>query len=130
MAVWGYSGGAIASSTAAQLQPAYAPDVPLAAWRSAATTRAFAPASMPSTDRPFGGAIVIGLIGLDRAYPEYHLTDFLNDAGKARVAASQEDCIADAAIRHPAFRAGDALKDPTALGPVAVDRGLPSRQPA
>jgi len=113
--VWGYSGGAIASSTAAQLQPSYAPDVKLAAVALGGNNASIRGGLEAFDGSPFGGAIVIGLIGLDRAYPEYHLTDFLNDVGKAKVAASQEDCIADAAIRHPAFRASDALTDPKAL---------------
>src|SRR3954454_7196397 len=120
--VWGYSGGAIATSSAAQLQPSYAPDVTLAGVALGGNNASIR-AGMDAFDgSPFGGAIIIGLIGLDRAYPEYHLTDFLNDSGKARVAASQDDCIADAAARHPAFRARDGLKDPNALeGPPWTD---------
>jgi hypothetical protein len=120
--VWGYSGGAIATSTAAQMQPSYAPDVKLAGVALGGNNASIR-AGMDAFDgSAFGGAIIIGLIGLDRAYPEYHLTDFLNDAGKAKVAASQEDCIADAAARHPAFRASDGLKDPKALeGPPWTD---------
>ncbi|MDQ6850838.1 MAG: lipase family protein, partial [Actinomycetota bacterium] len=113
--VWGYSGGAIASSTAAQLQPSYAPDVKLAAVALGGDNASIRAGLNAFDGSPFGGAIVIGLIGLDRAYPEYHLTDSLNDAGKAKVAASQQDCIADAVVRHPAFRASDGLKDPRSL---------------
>jgi hypothetical protein len=113
--VWGYSGGAIATSTAAQLQPSYAPDVKLAGVALGGNNASIR-AGMDAFDgSAFGGAIIIGFIGLDRAYPEYHLTDFLNDSGKAKVAASQEDCIADAAARHPAFRTSDGLKDPKVL---------------
>jgi hypothetical protein len=122
LAVWGYSGGAIASSTAAQLQPSYAPDVKLAGVALGGNNASIRAALDAFDGSAFGGAIVIGLIGLDRAYPEYHLTNGLNSTGKAKVAASQMDCIADAAIRHPAFRAKDALKDPRALdGPPWTD---------
>lgn len=122
VAVWGYSGGAIASSTAAQLQPSYAPDIKLAGVALGGNNASIRAGLEAFDGSAFGGAIVIGLIGLDRAYPEYHLTDYLNDGGKAKVAASQMDCIADAAIRHPAFRAGDALNDPRALdGPPWTD---------
>ena len=115
VALWGYSGGAIASSTAAQLQPSYAPDLKLAGVALGGNNASIRGGLQAFDGSAFGGAIVIGTIGLDRAYPEYHLTDFLNDAGKAKVAASQEDCIADAALRHPAFRASDNLTDPGAL---------------
>lgn len=115
IALWGYSGGAIASSTAAQMQPSYAPKLKLAGVVLGGNNATIRGGLEAFDGSAFGGAIVIGLIGLDRAYPEYHLTDQLNDAGKARVAMSQEDCIAEAAIKHPAFQASSALKDPEAL---------------
>jgi hypothetical protein len=99
--VWGYSGGALASDLAAQYQPAYAPELKLAGVALGgvpadidATLRAF-------DDSAFGGAIVIGLVGVDRAYPEANLTQYMNAAGKAAMAAGQNDCITDAALRHP-----------------------------
>lgn len=113
--VWGYSGGAIASSTAAQLQPSYAPDLPLAGVALGGNNASIREGLRAFDGSVVGGAIVIGLIGLDRAYPQAKLTSFLTDRGKAAVATSQDDCIADAAIRHPAFRAADALKDPAAI---------------
>lgn len=115
LALWGYSGGAIASSTAAQLQPSYAPKLKLAGVVLGGNNASIRGGLEAFDGSPFGGAIVIGLIGLDRAYPEYRLTDYLNESGKAAVAKSQEDCIADAALKHPAFRASSALKDPEAL---------------
>jgi hypothetical protein len=48
-----------------------------------------------------GGAVVIGFIGLDRANPDLHLVQYLNEAGKRAVAASQSDCLADAILRFP-----------------------------
>ncbi len=113
--VWGYSGGAIASSTAAQLQPTYAPDLKLAGVALGGNNASIRAGLDAFDGSVFGGAIVIGFIGLDRAYPEYRLSDFLSERGKQQIASSQEDCIADAAVRHPAFRASEALKDPRAL---------------
>lgn len=115
LALWGYSGGAIASSTAAQLQPSYAPKLELAGVALGGNNASIRGALDAFDGSPFGGAIVLGIIGLDRAYPEFRLTDQLNDAGKAMVAASQEDCIADAVVKHPALRARSALKNPEAL---------------
>jgi hypothetical protein len=117
--LWGYSGGAIASSTAAQLQPSYAPDLKLAGVALGGNNASIRAGLQAFDGSLFGGAIVIGFIGLDRAYPEYHLADYLNGAGTAAVALSQDDCIADAVIKHPLFRARYALKDAAALdGPV------------
>ena len=113
--VWGYSGGAIASSTAAQMQPSYAADVKLAGVALGGNNASIRGGLAAFDGTVFGGAIAIGFIGLDRAYPEYKLADYLNDAGRAKVALSQEDCIVDAALRHPLFRAADNLKDPAAL---------------
>ncbi len=113
--LWGYSGGAIASSTAAQLQPSYAPELTLAGVALGGNNASIRGGLQAFDGSVFGGAIVIGLIGLDRAYPEYHLTDHLNAFGQAAVAQSQDDCIADAAIKHPMFRAADGLSDPTVL---------------
>jgi hypothetical protein len=113
--LWGYSGGAIASSTAAQLQPSYAPHLRLAGVALGGNNASIRAGMQAFDGSLFGGAIVIGFIGLDRAYPEYHLANTLNAAGRAAAAQSQEDCIADAVARHPAFRVASAVTDPAAL---------------
>lgn len=113
--VWGYSGGAIASSTAAQLQPTHAPELPIVGVALGGNNASIREGLRAFDGSVVGGAVVIGTIGLDRAYPEYRLTGFLNDRGRAAVAASQEDCIVDAAVRHPLFRAADHLQDPGAI---------------
>jgi hypothetical protein len=119
--LWGYSGGAIASSTAAQMQPSYAPDLKLAGVALGGNNASIR-AALAVFDGSFaGGAIVIGVIGLDRAYPEFDLAHYLNDIGRAKAAQSQQDCIVDAAVKHPALRAADILTDPSILdGPVGT----------
>lgn len=113
--VWGYSGGAIASSTAGQLHPTYAPELPLAGVVLGGNNASIREGLRAFDGTVVGGAVVIGTIGLDRAYPEYRLSGYLNERGLAAVARSQEDCIVDAAVRHPLFRAADHLKDPGAI---------------
>lgn len=115
IALWGYSGGAVASSTAAQLQPSHAPELRLAGVALGGNNATIRGGLQAFDGSPFGGAIVIGFIGLDRAYPEYRLASALNADGRARVAQSQDDCIAEAVVRHPFFRASAALADPAAL---------------
>ncbi len=119
MALWGYSGGAIASSTAAQYQPSYAPDLPLAGVALGGNNASIREALRVFDGSFAGGAIAIGFIGLDRAYPEYNLSQYLSENGRAKVAQSQEDCIIDASIRHPMLRIADILTDPSVLdGPM------------
>lgn len=133
VALWGYSGGAIASSIAAQMQPAYAPDVSLAGV-ALGGNNALIREGLRAFDGSFaGGTLVIGLIGLDRAYPDLQLTRVLNDRGRAAVAAGQEDCIADASARNPFLRSADVLTDPSAIDrpplTTAFDRASPLKIP-
>lgn len=112
LALWGYSGGAFASTVAAQLQPRYAPELKLAGVALGgvvadvrATIRAF-------SGSVFGGALVMGFVGVDRAYPEYRLTQYLNDAARKALANSQTDCITDAAAKYPGASVEQYTDDP------------------
>jgi hypothetical protein len=115
LALWGYSGGAFASTVAAQLQPRYAPELRLSGVALGgvvadvkATLRAFSGSAL-------GGALAMGLVGVDRAYPEFRLTQYLSAAGHAALAASQEDCINDAALKHPVARIEQLTEDPAVI---------------
>jgi len=99
--LWGYSGGALASDLAAQLQPTYAPELKLAGVALGGVVGDLDATLHAFNASAFGGAIVVGLVGLDRAYPEQHLTQYPNAAGKAAMANSQTDCITDAAVKYP-----------------------------
>lgn len=112
LALWGYSGGAFASSVAAQMQPRYAPELKLSGVALGglvgdlrATIHAFSGSFA-------GGALVMGFVAVDRAYPEYHLTQYLNDAARAAMANSQTDCINDAAMKYPFARLEQYTSDP------------------
>ncbi|HEY7266343.1 MAG TPA: lipase family protein [Solirubrobacterales bacterium] len=101
IAMWGYSGGALASTLAAQLQPSYAPDVKLAGIVLGGAVGDLK-SSLAAFDKlGLGGASVIGLIGLSRAHPDLHLEQYLNAAGQRAIVASQSDCLADALLRYP-----------------------------
>jgi len=119
IALWGYSGGALASSLAAQLQPSYAPDVKLAAVALGGAVGDLK-STMDSFDRlGLGGAAVVGLIGLSRAHPDEHLEQYLNAEGKQAFAASQSDCLADAMLRHPGQTSASFVSSPDFLtGPL------------
>jgi hypothetical protein len=116
VALWGYSGGALASSFAAQLQPRYAPNLKLAG-----VALGGVPADMYATMRAFsgsvaGGGIVVGLVGIDRSYPRLNLPGYMNDAGRAALANSQRDCITDSAAKYPGAKIEDFTSDPAVLG--------------
>ena len=108
----GYSGGALASTLGAQLQPRYAPKLKLAG-----VALGGVPADIGATMRafsgsPFGGAVPMGFAAADRSYPEANVEQYLNEAGLAAMEATQDDCIADAVARHPFARVEDLARDP------------------
>lgn len=120
--LWGYSGGSLASLTAAQLQPTYAPELrldALALGGLVADIRATIDAFSGSV---FGGAIPMGINGFLRAYPELGIEGYLSPAGIAKVRASAEDCITDAVPRYPFLRIRDLESVPDALAqpPIAA----------
>ncbi len=57
----------------------------------------------------------MGFVTVDRAYPQYKLTSYINDAGIKAMAQSQADCINDAVIKHPLASIEQYAKDPNVL---------------
>jgi hypothetical protein len=97
----GYSGGALATDWAIQIQPAYAPSL-----RFAGTALGGTPASFPTAIADFAAnagaraAIPLLLAAFERSYPSWNLGQYLSAAGRTAVANSQNDCLADALIRY------------------------------
>ncbi|MFD4428175.1 lipase family protein [Nocardia sp. NPDC058497] len=105
--MWGYSGGAQATAIAAQAHSTYAPDLPLT---GVALVTGVAlggvVADLEATMSGFsggvaGGGAVVGLVGLNRSYPEADVAQYLNESGRRMLAASQADCLLDAALAYP-----------------------------
>ncbi|MFD4355878.1 lipase family protein [Nocardia sp. NPDC058518] len=99
--MWGYSGGAQATAIAAQAHRAYAPDLRLTGVALGGIV-----ADLEATMTGFnggiaGGAAVVGLVGLNRSYPEADVAQYLNESGRAMLAASQGDCLLNAALAYP-----------------------------
>ncbi|MEU6425544.1 lipase family protein [Microbispora sp. NPDC046973] len=93
--VMGYSQGGSSAAWAAQLQPAYAPELRLkgvAAGGVPADLRAVADHLDGTGD--FGLAAAAG-IGLDAAYPELHLDSYLTPEGAALFGDARDDCVSD-----------------------------------
>ncbi len=99
--MWGYSGGAQATAIAAQQQRGYAPELPVTGVALGGIV-----ADLEATMAGFsggiaGGGAVVGLVGLDRSYPDADVAGYLNEAGRAMMAASRADCLLDAAVAYP-----------------------------
>jgi hypothetical protein len=116
--MWGYSGGGLATSWAAELAPGYAPELNIAGVASGGT-----PADFEAAVRQIDGGIASGLVllastGLTRAYPE--MLTLLNDAGREMVQRIGDMCVGEAVSAFP-FRhlnefttATDPLAEPVA----------------
>jgi hypothetical protein len=97
--LWGYSGGGLATSWAAELQPGYAPELNIAGAASGGT-----PSDMVAAARQVDGTMASGLVllastGLTRAYPE--MLSLLNDKGRAMIREIARMCVGDAVSRYP-----------------------------
>lgn len=99
--MWGYSGGGFATTVAAQLHRSYAPELKFTGIAVGGAPGDIRAVYHAANDSQYGGALALLFIGLDRAFPEAHLHRHLNAAGRRVMAASQTDCLLDAAARHP-----------------------------
>ena len=114
-AIIGYSEGGAAAGWAAQLQPEYAPDVPLvgvAAGAAAADVETAGP-SLGGTF--FSFFIAYGGIGYAAAYPELDLDSYLTPLARANVAAMRESSILQAVLWGPRFMRASDLTEPNVL---------------
>lgn len=99
--MWGYSGGAQATAIAAQAHSTYAPELRLTGVALGGVV-----ADLETTMSGFsggiaGGAVVVGLVGLNRSYPEADVAQYLNESGRGMLAASRADCVPNAAFAYP-----------------------------
>jgi Secretory lipase len=99
--LWGYSGGSLASVLAAMAQPTYAPELHFAGIALGGLVTNLKATLDDFNSGPGGGAIVVGMVGLNRSYPKAHLLRYLNAAGRKAVANSQSDCLTDGIIKYP-----------------------------
>ncbi|MGW4241528.1 lipase family protein [Nocardia sp. NPDC004722] len=80
-AVFGYSEGGTAATWAAQLQPTYAPDLPLAAAALGGVCADLEYSSEFLTGGRFAWLQAYAALGFDNAYPELRLGEHLNERG-------------------------------------------------
>ncbi|WP_338772953.1 lipase family protein [Nocardia vulneris] len=99
--LWGYSGGAQATAVAAQAHSTYAPELALSGAALGGVVADLAATLAGFSGGPMGGALVIGLAGLDRSYPDADVLRYVNESGRRMIAAGRSDCLLDAALAHP-----------------------------
>jgi hypothetical protein len=111
-AVIGYSEGGTAAAWAAQLQPEYAPDLPLVGVAAGAAAADLEQAA-PSLDGTFFSFFVAyGGIGYAAAYPELDLDSHLTPRALEGIAALRASTVIEAAIRGPHFSGPEDLTSP------------------
>jgi hypothetical protein len=114
-AIIGYSEGGYAAAWAAQLQPTYAPDVPLVGV-SAGAAAANLETAGPNLDNTFFSFFTAyGGIGYSAAYPELVIDDYLTEKGRKMIPMLRESTILQAAIRGPHFASANDLTEPNVL---------------
>jgi hypothetical protein len=114
-ALIGYSEGGAASAWAAQLQPDYAPDVPLRAVAAGAAA-ADVESAGPSLDGSFFSFfIAYGGIGYAAAYPELDLDAYLTPLARRGIDALRDSTIVQAVISGPKFIRAADLTQPNVL---------------
>jgi Secretory lipase len=114
-AILGYSEGGAAAAWAAQLQPTYATDVPLAAVVAGAAA-ANVEIAGPSLEKTFFSFfIAYGGIGYAAAYPELDLDSYLTPKARAGIGALRESTIVQAMLWGPKFVRSSDLTEPNVL---------------
>ncbi|MFW0792157.1 lipase family protein [Gordonia sp. CPCC 205333] len=137
-ALWGYSGGAIASSWAVEEQPTYAPELNIKGAAFGAPERDLA-ASLKSVNfTPLGGLIPIalGAIGKDSSAFRVALNRYLTPQGRQAVAATAGHCVAQNIVanlwfdyrRYLTKPVDVVLADPVIKRAIAA-RGITGRAP-
>jgi fermentation-respiration switch protein FrsA (DUF1100 family) len=114
-AIVGYSEGGAAAAWAAQLQPTYAPDVPLAGVAAGAAAADVETAGPSLEGSFFSFFIAYGGIGYAAAYPELELDPYLTPAARQGIAALRESSIFQAMLSGPRFIRAADLTQPNVL---------------
>ncbi|MFC9994217.1 lipase family protein [Nocardia sp. NPDC127526] len=95
--LWGYSGGAIPTAHAAELQPEYAPELNLVGTAAGGLMADIRMAiDYNNGTSTFGGAVLGGLFGVAREYPEVNqfIDRYMNPLGKAARVVHEGQCVA------------------------------------
>ncbi|NNH75141.1 lipase [Nocardia uniformis] len=95
--LWGYSGGAIPTAHAAELQPEYAPELNMVGSAAGGLMADIRMAiDYNNSTSSFAGAVLGGLFGVAREYPELNqfIDRYMNPLGKAVRVVHEGQCVA------------------------------------
>jgi hypothetical protein len=114
VALYGYSQGGGASGWAAEMQPSYAPELPLRG-----VVAGGVPADLAVVAKNLDGGVgfaflAMSSVGLDATYPELKLNAYLNPAGIAAMAEANQICLFQALPQY----AFDKIADYTTSNPL------------
>lgn len=133
-AITGYSQGSHAALFAAELQPGYAPDVPLAGVAAGGIAADFEAIARFMDGGWFSQVMTSVAIAYDATYPELDLEGLLTPRGRTAAAAARGDCLVDLLLSRYAFSplsrmtTRSPLADPAWLARFRENR-LPQRRP-
>lgn len=99
--MWGYSGGALASSWAASLQEDYAPELNIVAVATGGTPTNTLEIVKNAENGSYFSLVFGAILGTNRAYPELLPDGFLNDKGKAGAEAMKDGCTGNTTDGSP-----------------------------
>ncbi|MFE3187580.1 lipase family protein [Nocardia sp. NPDC059240] len=114
VAALGYSGGSLGTSSAAQMQPIYAPELRLTGAVLGGWRTDFGSYLKELDSGPFSGFMPAILPGMMRADPRLAAVfdKYLTPAGQAMMAAGDSECATPNVGRHPFLRMDDYLTIP------------------
>ncbi|MBA3488498.1 MAG: lipase [Longispora sp.] len=117
MGIWGYSQGGLSATWAAELQPAYAPELPLRGVAAGGVPADMTVMADSLDGSAFFAFLAMAGIGMQAAYPELKLESYLTAAGRRMFTAYRESCMFEALVpfafhRMRDFATGDVLKRP------------------
>jgi hypothetical protein len=93
VALWGYSQGGSASAWAAQLQPSYAPELPVRAVVAGGTPADLKVVADKLDGSPGFDFLGMSSVALDATYPELKLDNYLTPDGRKAMAAAATNCL-------------------------------------
>jgi predicted esterase len=89
----GYSQGGGGAAWAAQLAPTYAPELKLKGAAMGGVPADLTAVADALDGSPFVALALLASIGYDAAYPELHLSNYLNDRGRALLQSAKDLCL-------------------------------------
>jgi hypothetical protein len=116
--MWGYSGGGQATTWAAELAPAYAPELPIKGVAAGGVPADLAKVIGKVDGTLFSGVVFAAVFATSREYPE--LATLFNDNGRAAATRVADMCQAEVAVALAGRRLGEFTTSPDPLNePVA-----------